>query len=126
MTMENNTKTTKQDDFKVQWRRSQHWQKEAEKSVPDDETILQWVEKAQQSPAKPASKVVTIPTTRRKRWMPYAAAACIAIGVTVVGLTYQGQSEGKETNTGNHTVRFLCNNGCSAQDIRLLANEVIK
>jgi len=127
-TMDTNTQ---RDDFKTQWQRRQQWQEQTQKSVPDDETLLRWVEKAQQTSAVSGVNVIPFPTPHRKRWIPYAAAACIAIGVAVIGLTRQGQPDdslpvAKEVTVGDQTIHFLCNNGCSAQDIILSASEVIK
>lgn len=122
---------TQRDDFKTQWQRRQQWQEQTQKSVPDDETLLRWVEKAQQTSAVSGVNVIPFPTPHRKRWIPYAAAACIAIGVAVIGLTRQGQPDNslpvaKEVTVGGQTIHFLCNNGCSAQEIILSASEVIK
>lgn len=127
-TMDTNTQC---DDFKTQWQRRQQWQEQTQKSVPDDETLLRWVEKAQQTSAVSGVNVIPFPTPHRKRWIPYAAAACIAIGVAVIGLTRQSQPDdslpvAKEVTVGDQTIHFLCNNGCSAQDIILSASEVIK
>lgn len=122
---------TQRDDFKAQWQRRQQWQEQAEKSAPNDETFLRWVEKAQQASAAPDVVAFPFLTHRRNRWVPYAAAASIAIGVAAVGLNRQGKTDdtlpvAKEVKVGEQTVRFLCNNGCSAQDIILSASEVIK
>ena len=127
-TMDTNTQC---DDFKTQWQRRQQWQEQTQKSIPDDETLLRWVEKAQQTSAVSGVNVIPFPTPHRKRWIPYTAAACIAIGVAVIGLTRQGQPDdslpvAKEVTVGDQTIHFLCNNGCSAQDIILSASEVIK
>ncbi len=133
--MKNNINTmgsdTQHDDFKTQWQRRQQWQEQAEKSVPNDETLLRWVEKAQQTPAAPYVNILPFPTHRNNRWIPYTAAACIAISVVAIGLNRQNKTENalpvaKEVEVGGQTVRFLCNNGCSAQDIILSASEVIK
>jgi hypothetical protein len=129
--MNNDIKTMNQDDFKTQWQRSQHWQVEAEKTVPDDETLLRWVEKAQQASAGTEVDLFPFPTRRRTQWIPITAAASLVIGVTVIGLTRHGQPDNglpmaKEVTVESQTVRFICNNGCSAQDIMHLANKVIK
>ena len=122
---------TQRNDFKTQWQRRQQWQEQAQKSVPDNETLLRWVEKARQASAASEVNVIPFPTPHRKRWIPYAAAASIAVGVTIIGLTRQGQPNNplpatKEVTVGDQTIHFLCNNGCSAQDIILSASEVIK
>ena len=133
--MKNDIKTTgsitQRDDFKTQWQSRQQWQEQAEKSVPDDETFLHWVEKAQQAPADPDVNITPFPIHRHYRWIPYTAAACIAIGVAAISLNHQNTSENalpvaKEVEVGGQTVRFLCNDGCTAQDIILSASEVIK
>ena len=120
-----------QDDFKTQWQRSQRWQVEEEKAVPDDETLLRWVEKAQQASAGTEVNLFPFPTRRRTQWIPITAAASLVIGVTVIGLTRNGQPDNglptaKEVTVESQTVRFICNNGCSAQDIMHMANKVIK
>ena len=133
--MKDNTITmntnTQREDFKTQWQRRQQWQELAEKSAPDNETLLRWAEKAQQNSAGPDADAFPFLTHRRNRWVPYAAAASIAIGVVAIGLSRQGETDdtlpvAKEVKVGEQTVRFLCNNGCSAQDIILSASEVIK
>ena len=131
--MENNIKTsnpsTQRDDFKTQWQSRQQWKKRAEKAAPDDTTFLHWAEMAQQDPAGLGANV--IPFQRNRRWIPYAAAASIVIGMAAIGLTRQGQPGNGlpvavEVTVESQTVHFICNNGCSAQDIMLLANKVIK
>ena len=122
---------TQRDDFKAQWQCRQQWQEQAEKSAPNNETLLRWVEKAQQDSAGLDADVVPFPARRHNRWIPYAAAASIVIGVAAISLNRQGETDdtlpvAKEVKVGGQTVRFLCNNGCSAQDIILSASEVIK
>ena len=119
------------DDFQTVWeRRKQNWQQQAEKTLPDDATLLRLAETARRQDQQ--QMAVVVPFTRpRKRWIPYAAAACIAAGVTVIGLIHQSQSENElpvaeEVTVEGQTIHFLCNKGCSAQDVMLSANEVIK
>lgn len=122
---------TQRDDFKTLWQRRQQWQEQAQKSIPDDETLLRWAEQARHTSAGPDVNIIPFPTSHRKRWIPYAAAASIAVAVAIIGLTRQGQPDdplpvAKEVTVGGQTIHFLCNNGCSAQDIILSASEVIK
>ena len=133
MTMENNINTlnaiTQHDNFKTQWQCRRQWKEEAEKWAPDDKTFLHWAEKAQQDTAGVGT--IVLPLHRTRRWIPYAAAASLVIGVTAIGLTRQDQHENvlpvtEEVTVENQTVHFVCNNGCSVQDIILLANEVIR
>lgn len=130
--MEKNIKTLKSsmqhDDFKTQWQSRLQWKEQAEKWVPDDQTFLRWAEKAQQEPA--GLKKNVIPLHRTRRWIPYAAAASLFIGVAAIGLTRQnppdnGLPVAEKVTMESQTVHFLCNNGCSAQDIMQLANKVI-
>ena len=131
--MKNNIKTsspsTQHGDFETQSHYRQQWKEQAEKSAPNDKTFLQWAEKAQQDPAGLSANV--IPIHRNKRWIPYAAAASLVIGVIAIGLTHQSQPESglpvaEEVTVESQTIHFICNNGCSAQDIMHLANKVIK
>ena len=131
--MKNNeiNKSTGRSDFKTQWQRRQQWQEPARKLVSDDETFLRWAEKARQASAEPDVNVIPFPTHRRNRWIPYAAAASIVIGVTVIGFTRQNEPGStlpvaKEVNVNGQTIRFVCNNDCSVQDVIFAVNEVIK
>ena len=133
--MKDNIKTmntsTQHNDFKTQWKHRQQWQEQAQKSVPDDETLLRWAEKARETYSEPDANVIPIPSRHRYRWIPYAAAACIAVGVAAISLNLQNKAEStlpvaQEVKVEGQTVRFLCNNGCSAQEVMLSANEVIK
>jgi hypothetical protein len=135
MTMKNNIKamnsSTQHEGFETQWLRRRQWEEQVEKSVPDDKTFLRWAEKAQQTPANAEVKVTPFPLRRNKRWIPYAAAASIVIGVGIIGLTRSNQPNdrlplAKEVTVESQTISFICNNGCSVQDIMLLANKVIK
>ncbi|MBR6878047.1 MAG: hypothetical protein IKM95_01520 [Bacteroidales bacterium] len=79
----------------------------------------------------PEVNLISFPSHRRSLWMPIAAAASIVIGVSIIGLVYFNKQDNplpvtQILNEEGHTVRFLCNNGCSAQDILLLANEIFK
>lgn len=123
--------STQQNEFNAQWRCRQQREANAEKSVPDDKTFLLWVEKAQQTPSVSEVTVSPLPLHRSRRWIPYAAAASIAIGVAIIGLTRTGQSNdglpvAEEVTVESQTIHFMCNNDCSAQDIMFLANKAIK
>ena len=107
--------STQRDDFKTQWEHRQQWEKQAEK--------------AQQDPAGLGAKVIRF--HRNRRWIPYAAAASLVIGVTIFGMTRSSQPNdelpiAEEVTVESQTIHFVCNNGCSAQDIMLMANKVIK
>lgn len=129
--MKNGTSNnSNRDDFKTQWKRRQQWQEQVKKAMPDDETLLRWTEKARENYDMPEVNIIPFPTHRRNRWIPYAAAACIAIGVATVGLNHQNETSStlpvaKKVKVEGQTVRFLCNNGCSELEVILSANEVI-
>ena len=131
-TNNNNTMDPKRyDDFQTVWkRRKQDWQKQAEKTLPDDVTLLHLAELAQQHAQQHEVVGISI-NQRRKRWIPYAAAACIAVGVAAIGLNLHDDTvdplpETEEVTVGDQTIHFLCNKGCSAQEVMLSAIEVIK
>jgi hypothetical protein len=133
--MKDNIKTphqsTQQNDFETQWRHRQQWEERAEKSVPDDQTFLHWVEKAQQASGISEVNVTPLPLHRNRRWIPYAAAASIVIGMAIIGLIHTGRSNDglpmtEEVTVESQTIHFMCNNGCSAQDIMVLANKAFK
>ena len=133
--MKDNIKTphqsTQQNDFETQWRHRQQWEERAEKSVPDDKSFLNWAEKAQQAPGVSEVNVTPLPLHPNRRWIPYAAAASIAIGVAIIGLTHTSPSNdglpvAEEVTVESQTIHFVCNNGCSAQDIMVLANKAFK
>ena len=133
--MKDNIKTPKtnsqRDDFETQWKRWQQREGQAEEPVPDDQTFMHWVEVAQQTTAGAEKEVVRFPLHRKKRWIPYAAAASIVIAVAIIGLSRSGHPDNgfpaaQEVIVESQTIHFLCNNGCSAQDIMILAGRVIK
>ena len=119
------------EDFDTLWnRRKQTWHEHATKAAPDDEAMLRMAEKAQHQASVTETPAITI-TKRRNRWIPYAAAASIAVGVAIVGLTRQNEPGStlpvaKEVNVNGQTIRFVCNNDCSVQDVIFAVNEVIK
>lgn len=121
-------------DFRQLWeRRKQTWQNENDMNVPDDTTVLKMAELARQVSLARDENIVPISLGRRGRWIPYAVAASVLIGVGVIGLTYQSEMpnqpqllKAQKININGQNVRFLCNNGCSAQDILVSANDIIK
>lgn len=122
---------SQRDDFNAQWKRRQQWKEQAEMSVPDDDTFIKWAEKAQQNASDEEINITTSPIHPNRRWIPYVAAASVIIGMSVIGLTRQGQHENslpvaEDITVEGQTIHFICNNGCSAQDIILSAFEVIK
>lgn len=135
MTMKDNIKTVnpskQHDDFNAQWQRRQQWEQQADKAVPDDKTFMQWAEKAQQVSEGSELNVVPLSPHRNRQWIPYAAAASVVIGVAIIGLSRYGQSDSglpvaEEVTVESQTIHFMCNNGCSAQDIMSLANKAFK
>ena len=116
------------DDFQTVWiRRKQQWRRESEKTLPDDDTLLRLAENARQRASQQAAVVLPF-TPRRKRWIPYAAAACLLVGVSAIALTHHissSQPLPEWVTVEDQTVQFLCNHDCSAQDVMVAINDVI-
>lgn len=119
------------DDFQKVWeRRKQDWQEQAKQSLPDDNTLLHLSELARQQAQRQEAVVVPL-TRRRARWLPYAAAASLVVGIATFMLTREGQPENvlpvaEEVSVEGQTMHFLCNKGCSVDEVLIAANEVIK
>ena len=120
------------DDFHTAWERRKHnWREQAERTMPDDANMLRLSETARRKAQLQEAEVVPI-TRRRNRWIPYAAAASLIIGVAAIGLNRHSDANelvvpvAQEVDVDGNTMFFLCNNGCSVQDVVLAANEVIK
>lgn len=118
-------------DLKIQWEQRRDWQSQAEQTMPDDATLMRMADIAIQTQADNETRMVLFPTRRRNRWIPYAAAASLVIGMVTLGLTRHSETmsrlpETKEMIVNGQTIRFVCNNECSAQDVLLSANKVIK
>ena len=135
MTMKNDIHSlnshSQRNDFNAQWKHRQQWKEQAEMSVPDDDTFIKWAEKARQNASDEEINITASPIHPNRRWIPYVAAASVIIGTSVIGLTRQGQRDNslpvaKDITVEGQTIHFLCNNGCSPQDIILSAYEVIK
>lgn len=88
-------------DFEIQWQRRQQALDEAQNSLPSDESLLKMAKKAQKVGVK-------------LRWIPYAAAACLLFGVIIYGL-----------NTPEKEIKFICNSGCSVEDVIMSANRIV-
>lgn len=119
------------DDFQKAWeRRKQDWQRQAEHSLPDDATLLRLSELARQQAQR--QEAVVVPLARRRlRWLPYAAAASLVVGIATFVLTRESQPENmlpvaEEVSVEGQTMHFLCNSGCSVDEVLIAANEVIK
>ena len=132
-TNSNNTTMDAQqrDDFRKVWeRRKQNWTELATETMPDDDYLLHLAEIARHRAQLQEAEVVPV-MRRRNRWIPYAAAASLVIGVAAIGLNRQKNAGtdtpvAQEVNIEGNTMFFLCNNGCSAQEIVMAANDIIK
>lgn len=118
------------EDFNTLWnRRKQTWQEQTSIAAPDDEAMLRMAEKARYQALATETSAIII-TKRRNRWLPYAAAALV-ICVATIGLIRHSKTDtpqpiAKEVDVNGQTIRFLCNNGCSAQEVVFAANQIIK
>ena len=123
----------KRESFQRVWeQRKQAAKNGAKGNMPDDATVLRMAEHARRASAVQEENIVPISIRRRSRWVPYAAAATLVIGVSIIGLTRHSGNDiasmpvTEEVNYNGHTIHFVCNNQCSAQDVLIAANEVIK
>jgi len=105
------------DVFELQWEHRQQALNEAQNSVPSDEVILKM--------AKNAQKRDEI----KLRWVPYAAAASLFLVVMLYGLRFPMKDNhlpvAEEIIVKGEKHGFLCNSGCSAQDVILSANKIV-
>lgn len=112
-------------DFEIQWQRRKQALKEAQNSVPSDEVLLNMAKTAQEQ----ASVAEISPLPRRRLWIPYAAAACLLLGVLLYGLHFPKTEPNipvaKEKIVKGGKIVFLCNSGCSAQDVIISANKIV-
>ncbi|MBQ8957892.1 MAG: hypothetical protein IJ057_05255 [Bacteroidales bacterium] len=118
-------------DFQMLWnQRKQEWRQKAAATAPDDNAILHMADLARHRASTDTTPIISI-TKRRNRWIPYAAAASIAAGITLISVSRQGVTDNtpptaQKVNVEGNTMFFMCNNGCSVQDVVLAANDVIK
>ena len=134
MNTHNLNKTSKnKDDFQQLWeRRKEAWRQEAEMNAPDDATLLKMARRAHSVSAVPEENIMPSTIRRRSRWIPYAAAASLIIGVAAIGLNRHTKVDetiipmAQEVDVDGNTMFFLCNNGCSVDEVILAANDVIK
>jgi len=118
-------------DFQSIWnQRKRVWQEKADSTMPDDATILRMAEIARHHTETFGSPIINLNTRHRNRWIPYAAAATLIIGIVTFGLTRNEQPDiilpvAQEVNVEGQTIHFLCNKGCSANEVLIAASEVI-
>lgn len=103
-------------DFEKQWQRRQQAMKEAANSVPGDDVIIGMAKMAQNQAF--AHEMSPMRNRRRLVWISYIAAACLLLGVLLYGLTLPASGTGEQ-------ITFLCNSGCSAEDIIMSANKIV-
>ena len=105
-------------DFDKQWQRRQNALLDAENSAPSNKTIMAMARRAQYRPH------------HKLTWIPYAAAASVIIGILFFEWNIQSAKTkipvAQEVSVEGQTVKFLCNSGCSAQDVIISANNIIK
>ena len=127
-----NEKSNNKADFRRLWeRRKQAWRQEAELNAPNDDVLLKMAQRARSASAVPEEIIMPATIRKRGRWVPYAVAAGIAAGIVFIGVNRAGISPDplptvQEVNVEGNIMFFMCNNGCSVQDVVLSANDVIK
>lgn len=98
-------------DFEIQWQHRKNALKDAENNAPSDDVVLNMAKIAQN---RAFAQEMSPVRHRRLLWIPYVAAACLLAGVLLYGL-----------HLPNEEVKFLCNSGCSAQDVIISANKIV-
>ena len=105
-------------DFEIQWQRRQQALQDAQNGAPADAAMNDMAQRAFEQVAESETNK---PMRRHLyRWVPYVAAAGLLIGVSLFGLEWYGKTQfpvTQEVNIGEQTIHFLCNTGCSADDI---------
>ena len=118
-------------DFQSLWERRKHsWHEMEAKAAPDDETILRMADHASRQAVTSEAAIIPFAARHRHRWIPYVAAASLVTGVALVSLNRQKSINNptpqvQTVEVEGHTMFFMCNNGCSVQDIIYAANDVI-
>ena len=106
----------KKDDFELQWQLRQQALKYAESHAPTDEWMLGAARQAM-AVGNETQKMQRY----RFRWIPYAAAAGLLIAVSIIGLRHKDNVTQfpvtEKVDVEGQTIRFLCNSGCSANDV---------
>lgn len=109
--------SSKPTDFEVQWQRRKQAVNQPMTNVPSDATLLEMARRARVS-TTPQTVTLSHP---RFRWIPYAAAASVLIGLSIAGLNLQNKHHqlpvAKVVSVEGQNVRFLCNSGCSVDDV---------
>lgn len=129
LTNSNMNTRTKSDEFSQLWERCKHWQENGNTPMPDDAEWLRMADFARQQPVNAETNTVMLNTKKRGRWIPYAAAASLLIGVTLIEVSRHDRTDpkpplAKEVNIDGQTVKFMCNNDCSAQEVLIAANDI--
>lgn len=105
-------------DFEIQWQHRREALQRMDNGIPSDDTML-----------KMAANMPTSYSRHKLRWLPYAAAACLMIGITMFGISlHQAKTQlpvAEEVIIKGEKMKFLCNSGCSAQDIFISARNII-
>ena len=114
-------------DFEIQWQRRQQALQDAQKSAPADAAMNDMAQRAFEQVVESE----TYKPMRRHlyRWVPYVAAAGLFVGASLIGLEWYGKTQlpvTQEVSIGEQTIHFLCNTGCSADDIVQSAQNIIK
>ena len=106
----------KRDDFELQWQRRQQALKNAKAKMPTDEWMLGVARRAMA-----AGNETKKPQRHRFRWIPYAAVAGLLVTVSIIGLRHKDNVTQlpvtEKVDVEGLTIRFLCNSGCSADDV---------
>ena len=113
-------------DFEIQWQRRQQALQDVQNGAPADAAMNDMAQRAFEQVAE--SEIYKPMPRHHYRWIPYVAAAGLLIGVSLIGLEWYGKTQlpvTQEVSVGGQTIHFLCNTGCSADDIVQSAQNIM-
>ena len=113
-------------DFEIQWQRRQQALQDAQNGAPTDVAMNDMAQRAFEQVAE--SDIYKPMPRHHYRWVPYLAAAGLLIGVSLIGLEWYSKTQlpvAQEVSVGEQTIHFLCNTGCSADDIVQSAQNIM-
>jgi len=118
---------SKRTDFEKQWQRRRRALQASLHDAPSDDAVLAMSMNAQQE--IPLEEGTLVSRRPRLRWIPFAAAASVFVGVSIIGIAQWKKKPqlpvAEVVTVDGQAVRFLCNSGCSADDVIQSARNIM-